>query len=293
MPLMLEADWRRQLLLHAVGTYLRWAPEHPGRWRLVAPAVALAPQLKHVTGAREIRVREGFRMRVDGSSQTGRILYATGIYETATTTVIKRLLRPGDTMIDVGANIGYFSIAGALAVGARGRVVAFEPVARVRQQLQANLALNGLTNVEIHEEALGAETGRVTMCTGPEDDTGLASLRPLASPGRTAVDQVRFDDLWDEARPVHLIKMDIEGAELAALTGMTQCLSRHAPHLVIEVTDSYLRGLGASAEALATFLFARGYTMYEISHDGLTRIDDPASLRASDQFNALFTIGDR
>jgi ribosomal protein L11 methylase PrmA len=105
-------SWRL-LALRALGSYLRHAPAHRGRWRLIAPAVALAPALKATRRSAVIRVREGFRFRVDGTSQTGRILYATGEYEAPTTRVIKRLLKPGDTVIDVGANIGYFSVVGA------------------------------------------------------------------------------------------------------------------------------------------------------------------------------------
>jgi len=232
-------------------------------------------------------------MRVDGSSQTGRILYATGEYERGTTLVIKRLLRPGQTMIDVGGNLGYFSILGARAVGPNGRVVAFEPVEHVRRQLLDNVRLNGLENVTVREEALARASGEATFYPGPADDTGLASLRPLEHSTAITLKQARLDDLWPPGDPIALIKMDVEGAEMSALEGMEGCLASYSPHLVVEVTDEYLRALGSSAEMLFRFLSNRGYTMQRIEDDGglvpVESVDQLSGCPA--QFNALFTKG--
>jgi len=257
---------------------------------LIAPAVALAPALRTRNRPFVIRVREGFRMQIDGSSQTGRMLYATGEYESETTRLIKRLLAPGQTMIDVGANIGYFAIVAARAVGPQGRVVAFEPVGPVRARLQRNLALNGLSRVEVREEALSASSGNVKFFTGPADDTGLASLRPLEGSRETTVRQVRFDDLWRVDDPVALVKIDVEGAEMAAIRGMSGTLRRWLPDIVVEVTDAYLQALGSSAAELMAFLTGIGYKMHRIATAGLERLNDPSELgRCPPQFNALFT----
>jgi FkbM family methyltransferase len=282
-------SWRL-FLLRCVGAYLRNVPDHPGRWRLIDPAVALAPALRSSTQPIVIRLRDGLRMQIDGSSQTGRMLYATGEYESETSRLVQRLLRPGQTMIDVGANIGYFTLVGARAVGPQGRVVAFEPVAGVRERLVTNLRLNGLANVTVRDEALSASSGTAVFFTGPQDDTGLASLRPLKASTQVSVVQARLDDLWDAGRPIALIKIDVEGGEMAAIEGMTECLSRHSPDLIVEVTDEYLRALGASAGSLVSFLADRGYKMYRIDHDGLVPIAGTAHLDGCpSQFNALFT----
>ena len=146
--------------------YLRVAPEHPGRWRLAQLAVRWAPMLKGLPRPVIIRVKDGFKLLVDGSSQTGRIAYATGSYEPATTAALKSRLRSGETAVDVGANIGYFSLVAARAVGAGGRVVAFEPVAEVRQALAENVRING-ASVEIRDEALADTTGEVHEAGAP------------------------------------------------------------------------------------------------------------------------------
>ncbi|MCC7009105.1 MAG: FkbM family methyltransferase [Acidobacteria bacterium] len=282
-------NWRR--LLPSLAWYLRHVPDHPGRWRLASLAVEWAPHLKERKTPVTIRARQG-RFRVDGTSQTGRMLFATGEYEPGSTRILERALKPGDTMIDVGANIGYFAVVASRAVGPHGRVLAFEPQPDVRRRLAANLDLNALTNVTVRSEALGASSGEVTLYTGPRDDTGLASLRPLPESTAVTIPLVRFDDLWDGS-PVRLIKIDVEGAEMEVLAGMAGCLRRDHPDVIAEVTDEYLRALGSSARAMFDWMTAFGYRMFEIAHDGALRaIDGPDDLeRSPSQFNALFSVG--
>lgn len=279
----------RRLLLPVVAAYVRRVPPHPGHWRLAHLAVRWAPLLKTSKRSRVVRLREGFKLLVDGTSQTGRIAYATGDYEPRVTRIMQALVRPGDTVVDVGANIGYFSIVAARAAGPTGHVLAFEPVPRVRQSLQANLRLNDLPNVSVHSEALSAASGEATFYLGPQLDTGLGSLRALADGEEIRIRQVRFDDLWDGSRRVALVKIDVEGAELLVLEGMAECLARDRPEILLEVTDQYLRGLGSSAEALFTFLTSRGYSFYEIPDNGpLIPVSTLLDLaRCPSQFNAL------
>ena len=282
----------RLFLLRMVAAYVRHAPPHPGQWRLAHLAVQWAPLLKTARRPRIVRLREGFRLLVDGKSQTGRIAYATGGYEPRTTKIMQALVHPGDTVIDVGANIGYFSIVAARAAGKIGRVLAFEPVPDVRQSLIANLRLNHLEHVSVRSEALSAASGEATFYLGPQQDTGLGSLRALAEGREMRVQQMRFDDLWDRQTRVALVKIDVEGAEHQVLQGMTDCLAGDRPDILLEVTDEYLRGLGSSAQTLFAFLTSRGYSMYEIPDEGpLIPVRTTADLaKCPSQFNALCTV---
>jgi FkbM family methyltransferase len=192
-------------------------------------------------------------------------------------------------MIDVGANIGYFAMVAARAVGPKGRVCAFEPVVEVRGILEKNLRLNDITNVSVRSEALSSEAGTAEFFTVPSRDTGLASLRKLPDATTVVVQRARFDDIWDDA-PIALVKIDVEGAELAVLHGMARILERLAPDLVIEITDGYLRGMGSSAEDLISFLAGFGYSIYWIDREELVPISDGRHLRSCpSQFNALCT----
>jgi FkbM family methyltransferase len=201
---------------------------------------------------------------------------------------LKSRLQSGDTVIDVGANIGYFSLVAARAVGEKGRVVAFEPVAEVRQALTENVRINGAT-VEIHDEALAETTGEVRFFRGPAQDSGLGSLRPLAAGREVTVRQVPFDDIWDRRSRVALVKIDVEGGELGVLRGMAETLARDRPHLVLEVTDDFLKALGASAAQLWSFVTSLDYEMYEIADDGKLELVPSLEALATRawQFNAL------
>ncbi|MEO7191335.1 MAG: FkbM family methyltransferase, partial [Vicinamibacterales bacterium] len=282
----------RLAYLKALSRYLRLVRQHPGRWRLALQSVALAPLLREHLPPQVIRVHEGFRMRVDGSSQTSRILYATGEYEPATSALIKSKIGQGDLVVDVGANIGYFTLLASSAVGASGAVMAFEPNVVVRERLTDNIRLNASNNVTVHGEALGPTPGEVTFYVGPSNDTGLASLRALDGSATVTVPQVRFDDLpRPGGRPVRLIKVDVEGAELSVIEGMSACLARDRPDIIMEVTDEYLRGLGASAAALFEHLHSLGYRMYEITESGPLKPIASADAIAGcpSQFNAFWT----
>lgn len=279
----------RRSLLALIAAYLRHTPDHPGRWRLAQLAVDWSPLLKTLPRPRTITLREGFKLLVDGRSQTGRIAYVTGGYEPRATAIIKALVSAGDTVIDVGANIGYFSLLAARVTGSSGRVLAFEPNPPVREELLANLRLNGFAHVSVHSEALSASTDDVSFYLGPSQDTGLASLRAMPDSRELKVHQVRFDDLWKEPRPVTFVKIDVEGAELRVLEGMKDTLRRDRPAIILEVTDEYLKVMGDSAESLYNFLRTIGYHVYEIRDDGpLGVIKTAADLKACPgQFNAL------
>ncbi|MGC4081741.1 MAG: FkbM family methyltransferase [Vicinamibacterales bacterium] len=242
-----------------------------------------------------VRLRDGIRLSVDGTSQTGRIAYATGEYEPATTALIRSRLAPGDTFVDVGANIGYFTVVGARAVGRTGHVVSFEPVPAVRSALAANLALNGIRDVDVRTEALSSGEGETAIFTGPSSDTGLASLRPLSDGGTLTVRKCRFDDIVDRRRRVRLVKIDVEGAETEVLEGMVETLERDHPDLIVEITDGYLREAGSSAEQLVDLLHRLGYTIWMIADEGaFLQIQSAADLsRCPSQFNAFCSTDGR
>jgi len=276
--------------LRLLAAYIRNVPEHRGQWRLTNVAVRWAPLLKGLKMPIAIRLRDGSRLLVDGTSQTGRIAFVTGAYEPRTAALICASLRAGDTAVDVGANIGFFSIVAARVVGASGRVHAFEPVPGVRISLVDNLRLNDVSSIVVlHDEALGAASGRVSFYLGPAADTGLGSLRELPNGTTIEVSQRRFDDIFERRGRVALVKIDVEGGELGVLQGMDECLRRDHPRIVLEVTDQYLRACGASAEQLHEHLSARGYHMWFITENGpLLPIGTAAAMQSCPaQFNAF------
>ena len=283
-------QYAQYLIVAAIGAYLRALPWQFARWRLTSLSVRFAPVLKAMQPSGVVTLPSGLSMHNSGGSQTTRMLFATGEYEPATAALLSRLLRPGDTLIDVGANLGFFSLIGSKAVGPGGKVIAFEPAADVREQLRRNLALNACSNVVVRDEALSEESSKALLYLG-DGDSGLSSLRPLPGAETTTVTQARFDDISEGWGRANVVKIDVEGAELGVLKGMVRTLREQAPDLVVEVTDEYLKPLGGSSVALQSFLQQLGYSMFWISDDGgLVGMDAPHTLAsAPNQFNALFT----
>src|SRR5262249_11250838 len=156
-------------------------------------------------------------------------------------------------------------------------------------ELLGNVALNRAANVVVRGEALADAPGEATFFLGPQNHRGTSSLRALpANSGEIRVRKARLDDLLPLGTRVHLVKIDVEGAEYLVLRGMEACLRRDQPDLIVEVTDEYLRGLGHSAEGLCEFLFGLGYRMYIIDHPGLRPVAAARDIPPG-QYNALFT----
>jgi FkbM family methyltransferase len=280
-------------VLELVALSLRRIPSERGRWRLIPLALRWSRSLLPENRSRLIWTRHGFRLQVRLGDWLGRHVYVTGEYEPATTRVVKSLLQAGDTFVDIGANIGYFSLLASRRVGPTGKVFAFEPVPQTRDELIHNVCLNRAGNVTVRDEAVADSTGEAIFFVGPADHRGTSSLRSLHdASGVLSVRKALLDDLLPPDAKVGLVKIDVEGAEYLALQGMQECLRLDRPDLIIEVTDSYLRGMGHSAAMLCEFLRDFGYRMYTIEHDCLTLLPD-SHTAFPDQFNALFTVRER
>ncbi len=169
------------------------------------------------------------------------------------------LLRPGETVYDVGANIGWFTLLAARQVGPSGRVVAFEPSLANAAYCKSNAAGNGLGNITVIPAAVGDRDGWASFA----DDTSLKGR--LSDEGGDEVPILSLDTWLSETgqAPPQVIKMDIEGAECAALRGMGETLRTRRPTLIIELH-------GTNAE-VADLLDAAGYEHRPIDHGGSTR----------------------
>lgn len=158
------------------------------------------------------------------------------IWHRQVTAYIVSYLNEGDTFIDVGANIGYFSVYAGLCVGSAGRVHAMEPDEDNALLLEANLALNNIANVKVHRTAVSDEPGQGTLYRGGFN-SGAHSLLPkpdLAAGSQVSV--TTLDNLlWDEPTP-KLIKIDVQGVEMQVLAGMRELLSRSGskPGILLE-----------------------------------------------------------
>ncbi len=198
----------------------------------------------------------------------------TGNFELAETAFLQRYLHSGMTILDVGAHHGYYALLASRAVGAGGKVIAFEPSPKERVRLQQHLQLNGCVNVQIESFALEAvEDEKVLyLVDGAEDYCN--SLRPPVVNAETTTINVKTTTLDKFLHnhgidKVDFIKMDVEGAELNALSGAKEILAkRPRPVLLVELYDMRTAPWGYAAREVVQLLAKQGYSWYEIRLDG-------------------------
>jgi FkbM family methyltransferase len=178
-----------------------------------------------------------FHMWLDPSSYSDFIL---GIYEPGCTEVLRKCAKEGSLCVDVGANLGYFSIFMSRLIGERGQVIAFEPMPDTVKMLRENVQANDLRNVTVVAAAASDESGPVEFFSEPSQSmTKTASMLNDRFQGisqTTIVSSIRLDDYFaGAARLPDFIKIDVEGAEEAVLNGARDTLARASPALVVEI----------------------------------------------------------
>jgi FkbM family methyltransferase len=201
----------------------------------------------HPIRHRDLRIMRGsmagVRINLGGSF----LRYLTGDAEPEVQEALAELIEPGQTVYDVGANIGFFTILCSRLVGPQGKVYAFEPIPENVVTLRHNIALNKLTNVVVVEQALSASTGTAEMFVSPWSafhslNVDGASKRENHGPdgGQITVETVTLDEFvqGDGVLAPDLIKLDVEGAELLVVAGMRETLRAVQPLLLVEVHDT-------------------------------------------------------
>ena len=280
----------KTLLQTLARTYFWRFPIEKGKWRLW---VKLLPLLKtNSTFEVELSLKYGIRMRLNPHEVIDRFIYYWGCWEPNENWVMRQLLRPGDTFVDVGADIGYFTLLASRLVGPGGDVIACEPVPTTLQRLKKNLELNRPTNVVLHDCAISDRPGIVRISRIAEGNAGTNTMR-RGGVGLESWDvpSVPLDQLVPRSRPIRLLKIDVEGAELLVLNSFMEHLKAGLVAFVLcEVTESFLQEMGTSRAELLSLLSSLGYRAYTCDHLTLTPLDldDPPR---EDQLNVLFSRG--
>ena len=197
---------------------------------------------RRFAGPRPMRWVDGLEVLLAPDEQISRAVFVSGTYEPCTAAVLHRLLGEGDTFVDVGANIGLFTMLAARWVGPRGRVLALEPSRREFERLRHHLERNRLVHAEAVPVAAGDRNGRAVLHVAPAQYSGLNTIEDrfvYASTGEAyseAVPVARLDDLLPRhgiAR-VDTMKVDVEGSEHRVIAGALETLARDRPTLILE-----------------------------------------------------------
>jgi FkbM family methyltransferase len=181
--------------------------------------------------------------------------------------VLRRHLRPGDTFVDAGANIGFYTVLASQLVGKEGAVIAVEMMPDTAERLARNIGLNDASNVEIANVALSDRAGETVSVTVTPGKYGKASIMGEGREGKTVrldASTSTLDDLLDGRRTIRLVKMDLEGAEEAALRGGARTLER-VKHLVYESFGARRR----SDDPVGATLEAAGFQLHVVDGNNL------------------------
>ena len=191
-------------------------------------------------------------------------------YERDVTALFRSRLRPGMGVIDIGANIGYFTMLAASIVGPEGRVLAVEPNPRNVRLLEASRRANRFDHVTVVQTAAGRETGLLILNTSFSNGTTSAPPDELAQfLSAEVVPCLRVDSLLGLNDPVDLIKVDVEGAEYNALLGGEAIIRRFRPFIVSEFSPAMMPGISnISGEDYLRWLIALGYNLAVVEPDG-------------------------
>ncbi len=214
----------------------------------------------------------GRRLAGNTKDMIQQYIYYFGLWEPELTDWITRQLRPGDTFIDVGANIGYYSLLASALVGGSGRVTAIEASPVIFGELQANLQRNRAANVRSVNVAAADQRGVLPIFSGPDHNAGQTSL--LQRAGLEPAGTVAAAPLSEILEPqeiarARLVKVDVEGAEGKVVPGLIPLLgsTRTDLELIIEFHPQWLTEPGRSADELVRLIQAAGFEAYRLENN--------------------------
>ena len=206
----------------------------------------------------------GYRMILRMDDWCERMTYFLGCYDSPDVhALLRTALKPGDTFVDIGANIGMITLMAARAVGAEGRILAFEPHPVTVERLRRVLDLNAVKNTTVYPIGLGDREGILPLQTIDQSSVWSSFAVRAELPGLTYktvnVPIRRADDsLPEDLGPRTLIKIDAEGYECKVLEGMKNVLRKH-PAVITEVEPDILKSAGSSTEELWKRMVDAGY----------------------------------
>jgi FkbM family methyltransferase len=236
--------------------------------------------------------RHGLQVVITPAEETSRVLFVSGAYEPASMLAFQRFLFPGAVFLDIGANVGVYTLVSSRLVGAAGHVYSFEPSSRERTTLERNLAINDCGNVSVIPAAVSDRSGTGALRIAAGQFRGQNTLAPsfgfsaVQLAGIESVPLVSLDGLWQERklRRPDVVKIDAEGHELRVLRGALALLRDAMPVVVFEINDTLLQASDATRDAVEAVLRGLGYSLFR-PDEGTALLVEVPSLRGEQAEN--------
>jgi FkbM family methyltransferase len=244
-------------------------------------------------GLTKLSSGEFFYVNTEDRSITPWILHG-GYWEIFVDDILCALARPGDVFVDVGANMGYYTIKIGARVGPEGRVYSFEPNPETYEFLRDNVMINAFESRACLSKAAVGETAGEAWLSFERREPGGSTLRTeqLDLENEMCVPVVRLDDAIPADQPVHLVKIDVEGFEPLALKGMKGLLARSLDAAVVVELSHVLWSRFGDPVALLSEA-AEGRDIYRIHHSGHLQLlpkNDPGSVLEPDFVSYLLLL---
>ncbi len=250
-------------------------------WNLLNPRAIAWRYIKkrHPKKAIITKLGRHLKIRIYPYDVIGKDIYINGVFEKSESNFVTRFLKPGMTFLDVGANLGQYTLLSAHCVGTNGRVHSFEPSSRMFSELKFNIELNNLSNICILNNVAVSDkegTAKLSKYEAGGEVYGSLGNQNWAESGKSIIghEEVKTITLNGYIKKynishVDLIKIDIEGAELLALRGANQLLNRSdAPTIVLEMADITTDGFGYKAMEMWDYLKSLDFSLHSFDKHG-------------------------
>lgn len=213
-------------------------------------------------------------------SDIGRSLYLTGSFENETLSLIKQIIRPGNVIFDIGANIGQFSVFMSKCLAGSGIVYAIEPYGKNIQLIKKNIEINKVNNISIHQIAIAEASGPTILRVYSDyayNSLLLIDRKKLLR--EETVEAQTLDDFVEKNRitRIDLLKIDIEGFELSAFKGAVETLKKLKPAIIAEIQPLNIKALGIGRQDIIDYLSVFGYEAFLITNRGLRLANEASS----------------
>jgi FkbM family methyltransferase len=219
-------------------------------------------------------------------------LVVQGFYEKIETVVLKHFAKLGGSVIDIGANVGYYALVLGSLISGKDKLIAIEANPRVYSNLQKNISLNSMDDKVVLENLLLSDKEELVKFYEPiSSGSSAASLRNLHPEEDSVIQNIasaRLDDLksLNNLDCINLIKIDVEGAELEVIKGALEIIKLHTPVIFVELLRKWSKAFGYHPNDVLNLLKDLGYQAYEVNID-LTPIEQIDELTISTNFLLL------